>query len=92
MVVRPQGFCRFAFSHAVSVSSGIDSEKEPEEIIMGYQCSNGGVKVDERGRTSVPGLWAAGEVAGGMHGADRIGGNILENKKPACGNWSGRSS
>lgn len=56
---------------------GIDLEKEPVEISMGYQCSNGGVEVDKRGRTSVPGLWAAGEVAGGMHGADRIGGNML---------------
>lgn len=37
-------------------------------------ASNGGVLVDERARTGVGGLFACGEAAGGMHGADRIGG------------------
>jgi succinate dehydrogenase/fumarate reductase flavoprotein subunit len=36
-----------------------------------------GVKIDPRGATSVPGLFAAGEVAGGLHGANRMGGNAL---------------
>jgi len=38
---------------------------------------NGGIKIDERGRTTVPGLYACGEVAGGPHGADRIGGCMM---------------
>jgi fumarate reductase (CoM/CoB) subunit A len=37
----------------------------------------GGVKIDPLGATSVPGLFAAGEVAGGLHGANRMAGNAL---------------
>jgi len=37
----------------------------------------GGVEIDEAGRTSLPGLYAAGEVAWGVHGANRLGGNAL---------------
>jgi succinate dehydrogenase/fumarate reductase flavoprotein subunit len=37
----------------------------------------GGVRIDANGQTSVPGLFAAGEVTGGLHGANRMGGNAL---------------
>ncbi len=37
----------------------------------------GGVKIDPMGATSVPGLFAAGEITGGLHGANRKGGNAL---------------
>ena len=37
----------------------------------------GGVKVNEKGETGINGLYAAGEVCGGMHGTNRIGGNAL---------------
>lgn len=37
----------------------------------------GGVCIDSQGATSVPGLFAAGEVTGGLHGANRMGGNAL---------------
>ncbi len=37
----------------------------------------GGVEIDERGKTVLPGLFAAGEVAWGIHGANRLGGNAL---------------
>ena len=37
----------------------------------------GGVCIDTSGATSVPGLFAAGEVTGGLHGANRMGGNAL---------------
>lgn len=37
----------------------------------------GGVKIDELCKTSIPGLFAAGEVTGGLHGANRVGGNAL---------------
>ena len=37
----------------------------------------GGVEMDERGATPLPGLFAAGEVAWGIHGANRLGGNAL---------------
>jgi fumarate reductase (CoM/CoB) subunit A len=37
----------------------------------------GGIRIDESCRTAVPGLYAAGEVTGGIHGANRLGGNAL---------------
>ena len=37
----------------------------------------GGVEIDEKGKTSLPGLFAAGEVVWGIHGANRLGGNAL---------------
>jgi len=37
----------------------------------------GGVEIDENGRTALPGLFAAGEVTWGVHGANRLGGNAL---------------
>jgi len=37
----------------------------------------GGVEIDEHGKTALPGLFAAGEVAWGIHGANRLGGNAL---------------
>jgi succinate dehydrogenase/fumarate reductase flavoprotein subunit len=37
----------------------------------------GGIEIDEDGKTGIPGLFAAGEVAWGIHGANRLGGNAL---------------
>lgn len=42
-------------------------------------AANGGVRIDANGFTGVPGLYACGEVTGGMHGADRIGGLSTAN-------------
>jgi len=47
------------------------------EIAPAIQHFQGGVKIRERADTAVPGLFAAGEVAGGQHGANRPGGNAL---------------
>lgn len=52
---------------------------DPVFIGMFAHASNGGVQIDARGWTGVPGLYAAGEVTGGMHGADRIGGLSTAN-------------
>jgi len=43
----------------------------------GAHFSMGGVRINERCETTVEGLFAAGEVAGGVHGANRMGGNAL---------------
>jgi succinate dehydrogenase / fumarate reductase flavoprotein subunit len=47
------------------------------EVAECAQHFQGGVKINEQARTSIPGLWAAGETAGGQHGANRPGGNAL---------------
>lgn len=43
-------------------------------IAMYAHAANGGIRIDRDGRSGAPGLFAAGEATGGMHGADRIGG------------------
>jgi len=56
---------------------GVDIRKEPLEIAPSIQHMNGGILINERAETNVSGLYAAGEAAGGQHGADRPGGNSL---------------
>jgi len=56
---------------------GIDLARDRIEIGMVVQNFNGGVLIDVNGFTGVEGLYAAGEVTGGVHGADRPGGNNL---------------
>ncbi len=56
---------------------GIDITKEP---VLGYPTQhyqNGGILIDENGETTVKNLFAAGEVSGGVHGRNRLGGNSL---------------
>jgi succinate dehydrogenase / fumarate reductase flavoprotein subunit len=55
----------------------IDLSKELLPIQNALQHFQGGVKIREDARTSLEGLYAAGEVAGGQHGANRPGGNSL---------------
>jgi len=58
----------------------VDITKTPMEVGPTTHYVMGGVRVDaETGATTVAGLFAAGEVAGGMHGANRLGGNSLSD-------------
>ena len=58
----------------------VDITKGPMEIAPTTHYTMGGVRVDaETGATTRAGLFAAGEVAGGMHGANRLGGNSLSD-------------
>lgn len=52
---------------------------DPVQIAPFAHAANGGVRIDANGFTGVPGLYACGEVTGGMHGADRIGGLSTAN-------------
>ena len=56
---------------------GIDPARELLPVEPGIHYCMGGVWVDRRHRTSLPGLWAAGECACQYHGANRLGGNSL---------------
>jgi len=53
----------------------VDIAKEPFEIAPGAHTSLGGVVVGTTCETNVKGLFAAGEIIGGLHGANRVGGN-----------------
>jgi len=58
----------------------IDIAKDPMEVFPTVHYTMGGIKVDpETCVTNVPGLFAAGECGGGLHGANRLGGNSLSD-------------
>lgn len=56
---------------------GIDVHKEPILVFPSQHYQNGGVEIDPEGKTDMPGLFAAGEVSGGVQGKNRLGGNSL---------------
>ncbi len=54
---------------------GVDLAKDEIRVAPFYHAANGGVKINSRCQTNIPGLFACGEVSGGIHGADRLGGH-----------------
>ena len=56
---------------------GVDIRKEPMEVAPTAHHMMGGIRITPKCQTTVPGLFACGEVAGGVHGANRLGGNAL---------------
>ena len=66
--------------HQFKELAGIDITKEPMEVGPTTHYVMGGIRVDgESQMTNVPGLFAAGECAAGLHGANRLGGNSLSD-------------
>ena len=80
---RPEEFIKRrlpSMYHQFKELGDVDITKEPMEIAPTCHYVMGGVEVDPDSQSSVvPGLFAAGEVAGGMHGANRLGGNSLSD-------------
>src|SRR5438067_115033 len=66
--------------HQFKELADVDITSEPMEIGPTCHYVMGGVEVDpDTGAASVPGLFAVGEVSGGMHGSNRLGGNSLSD-------------
>jgi succinate dehydrogenase / fumarate reductase flavoprotein subunit len=66
--------------HQFKELADVDITKEPMEVGPTCHYVMGGVEVDpDTQAASVPGLFAAGEVSGGMHGSNRLGGNSLSD-------------
>ncbi len=69
---------RFPTVFALARAAGLDPRVDLLPVSPAAHYCMGGVAVDPQGRTSVPGLWAAGEVASsGLHGANRLASNSL---------------
>ncbi len=56
---------------------GVDIRREPMEVAPTAHHIMGGLRITPECRTTIPGLFACGEVTGGVHGANRLGGNAL---------------
>jgi succinate dehydrogenase / fumarate reductase, flavoprotein subunit len=66
--------------HQFKELADVDITKEPMEVGPAQHYVMGGVEVDpDTAASTVPGLFAAGEVSGGMHGSNRLGGNSLSD-------------
>jgi succinate dehydrogenase / fumarate reductase flavoprotein subunit len=66
--------------HQFKELAGIDITREPMEVGPTTHYIMGGIRVDpDTQQSSVPGLFAAGECAAGLHGANRLGGNSLSD-------------
>ena len=69
---------RFPNIMQVCAQFGLDITKDLVPVRPGAHYMIGGVVIDEAGKTSLPGLWAAGEVtSSGLHGANRLASNSL---------------
>ena len=80
MTAKPEGFVekRFPRIYATCMSYGVDLARDVAPVCPAAHYMMGGVKTDLWGRTSLPGLYAAGETAAtGVHGANRLAGNAL---------------
>ncbi|MEM7747433.1 MAG: L-aspartate oxidase [Pseudomonadota bacterium] len=69
---------RFAVVYQQCKAAGIDPVLEPIPVVPAEHYHMGGIKTDDRGRTTVANLWAIGEAAStGLHGANRLASNSL---------------
>jgi len=69
---------RFPHIRDVCAEFGLDIARDQIPVRPGAHYVIGGLSVDEHGKSTLPGLWAAGEAtASGLHGANRLGSNSL---------------
>jgi fumarate reductase (CoM/CoB) subunit A len=72
-------------------SLGIDITEGPFEVAPSFHFQIGGVRINENAETSLPGLYAAGEVSGNTHGANRLAGSAVPELL-AFGDRAGRNA
>lgn len=68
---------QFPAMHRQFIRYGIDITKEPMLIYPSLHYQNGGIEINEKCETSIPGLYVAGEASGGVHGRNRLMGNSV---------------
>ncbi len=68
---------RLAYVHNRYLTQGVDITKERVLVHPVLHYRNGGLVIDEHGHTTLDGLYAAGEITGGVHGTNRLMGNSL---------------
>ena len=89
-------YARFPGIAAQCEKFGIDIATERIPVRPGTHYIMGGIAVDPDGRTSIPGLWAAGECAStGLHGANRLASNSLLEALvfgESCGRLAGQAA
>lgn len=67
----------FPAMHRQFIRYGIDITKEPMLVYPSLHYQNGGVEINERCESNIPGLYVAGEASGGVHGRNRLMGNSV---------------
>ena len=73
--VAPEAWTRFPFNFLEK--SKFPFRERPFLVAPAVHFFMGGAEIDEKAKTAIPGLFAAGEVAWGVHGANRLGGNAV---------------
>jgi succinate dehydrogenase / fumarate reductase flavoprotein subunit len=68
---------RFAGIYSRFMGYGINPKEEPILVYPTQHYQNGGMTINTSGETTIPSLYAAGEVSGGVHGQNRLGANSL---------------
>ena len=78
-MLRGEGTVRREFpgKHILFRRYGIDISKEPMLVFPTLHYQNGGLEFNSQCKTSIPGLFVAGEITGGVHGENRLMGNSL---------------
>jgi len=68
---------QFPAMHRQFIRYGIDITEEPMLIYPSLHYQNGGIEINEKCESNIPGLYVAGEASGGVHGRNRLMGNSV---------------
>lgn len=68
---------QFPAMHRQFIRYGIDITQEPMLVFPSLHYQNGGVEINDKCETNIPGLYVAGEASGGVHGRNRLMGNSV---------------